>query len=222
MSEMQSSTPLETSEHDIPEELLAEAEKHLGEEVTEQTVEVSTSETSDESDVEKITTSETVRVIDDYKAERGSTQGLSMEDLVENGFDPDMILRKLGNERLDEKLEIVSGRYGAKRGTEEWKRLEETEARYIPMSDDEVDALLDAGADPQLIVDALQRTEPKDGVDNPSSARIAERMDRLVEVGLPPAILAARLNPSWRAAVKDKLAESEEKWRKANRLKAVA
>lgn len=222
MSELAPTTPKEVNEHEISAEELVEATQDLGVEAVEQTVQVNATEASDENDNEKLSSSDTANMIDAYKAEHGSVRGLSMKELVEEGFDPDMTLRKIGNERLEEKLEIVSVNYHAERNTEEWQRMEEIEARNIPISDDEIDALLEAGANPQGIVDALQRTEPKDGVDNPSSARIVARLDKLVEAGLPPAILAARLNPSWREAVKDKLADSENKWQEANRLKAVA
>src|SRR6478735_10457562 len=98
-----------------------------------------------------------------------------MEDLLEQGFNPDIILKKLGNERLEEKLQIVGMHYGTKpyttpqRNTEQWAVMEQAEARNIPISDAEIDALLDAGANPQYVVDALQRVTPEDGVDNPSS-----------------------------------------------------
>jgi len=221
MSELAPSAPIETNEHESPDVTLDDTLQNLPPEEGEVGEDTNTAETSLENGEEKISSQETARMIEDYKAEHGSVRGLSMTDLVERGFDPDMTLRKIGNERLEEKLDIVSqGR--VERGTEQWARLEENEARYVPVSDEEIDALIEAGANPQYIVDALQRTEPEDGVDNPSSARIAARLDKLVEAGLPPAILAARLNPSWREAMKDKLADAENKWREANRLKAVA
>jgi hypothetical protein len=220
MSELPQHTSIESDEHEVSAEVLAEATQHLGEEAAELTVGLG----EDEALVEEgeKTSSDTVAVIDDYKAERGSVRGLSMKELVEQGFDPDTVLMKLGNERLEEKLNIVNIRYHAERGTEAWARMEEKEARDIPVTDDEIDALIEAGANPQNIVDALQRAQPEDDVDNGSSVRIVTRMDKLVDAGLPPAILAARLTPGWRDAVKDKLAESETKWREANRLKAIA
>lgn len=219
MTEAQPSQQGETNEHEFSAEEIAEARHHLGAEAAEQTVQLDTNEASGEAEH---TSAETTSMIDDYKAEHGSVRRLSMKDSVEHGFDPDTILLRIGAERLDEKLEIVKINYGAEPNTEKWRNMEEIEARYVPMSDAEIDALLAAGANPQHIVDALQRTQPEDGIDNPSSARIAARIDKLVEAGLPPSVLAARLNPSWREATKDKLAASEEKWREDNRLKAVA
>lgn len=172
--------------------------------------------------VEEISSSDTLRMIDDYISEHGTVHGLSMKELVEKGFDPDTVLVKIGNERLEEKLDVVKIRYHAERGTEQWRQMEKKEARNIPMAYGELEALIDAGTNPQHIVDALQRTEPEDGVDNPSSAQIAAHLDELVDAGLPPAIVAARLNPSWRGAVKDQLAEAEIRWHKANRQKALA
>jgi hypothetical protein len=220
MSELPAPNSIEADEYEVPAEVLAEATHHLGEEATEMIVEVDENEASNDS--EGKTASETVQLIDDYKAERGSVRGLSMKELVEQGFDPDMVLMKLGNERLEETLDIVNVRYRAERGTEQWEQMEQKEARDIPVTDDEVDALLDAGADPQKIVDALQRTKPVDDVDNGKSVRIVSRIDKLVDAGLPPAIIALRLTPGWREAVKDKLDDADIKWREANRLKAVA
>ena len=176
MTEAQPSQQGETDEHELSAEEIAEARQHLGAEAAELTVQLDTNEDSSEAEH---TGAETASMIDDYKAEHGSVQGLSMKSLVEHGFDPDMILLKVGNERL-----------------------ENIDDRNIPISDDEIDALLEAGANPQHIVDALQRTQPEDGIDNPSSARIAARIDTLVEAGLPPSIVAARLNPSWREATR--------------------
>jgi len=222
MSELPFSNSSETNEHKMSPEELAEVQADLGAEAAELTVQIGTAEVFSDENSEKIGSSETVGMIDNYKTEHGSVRGLYMKDLVEKGFDPDTILQKLGNERLEENLDIESSPYGIKRGSEQWKKFEEERARSIPMTDNDIDSLLEAGANPQLVVDALQRTEPQDGVDNDSSARIAARIDKLVEAGLPPSILAARLSPSWREASKDKLADSEVKWCEANRLKAVA
>lgn len=222
MSELVPTTPIEINEHEMSGEDLSEAIQDLGSEAVEQSVKMNATETSDKNNSEKISSSDTASMIDAYKAEHGSVYRLSMKELVEKGFDPDMTLAKIGNERLEHALETVNVRYRAKRDTAEWRKMEEVEARNISISDAEIDALLEAGVNPQGIVDALQRTEPKDGVDNPSSARIVARLDKLVDAGLSPAILAARLNPNWRESVKDRLDESQIRWHEANRLKAVA
>jgi hypothetical protein len=222
MSERAPAASVEPNKHEMFDEEHTKAERDLGVEAVEVTVQTGASEDTSDTNREKFSDSETVAFIDDYKTEHGTVHGLSMGELVKNGFSPDMILRKLGNERLEEKLDSVKINYGAERGTEQWRKMEEVEARYIPMTDDEIDALLEAGANPLLIVDALQCTEPEDGLDNPSSARIAARLDKLVEAGLPPSILSARLNPSWREATKEKLADTEAAWQQANRLKAAS
>ena len=220
MSELPTSKPVESSEHELSGEELAEVSQHLGEEAAELTVLIDTSEPT--VDNEKKSADDTVNLIDDYKAEHNSVHGLSMKKMVEKGFDPDMVLLKLGSERLEENLITVNNIHRAERGTPEWNAMERLEARSIPIEDDEIDALMDAGVNPQHIVDALQRTEPEDGVDNPSSARIVRILDKLVDAGLPPAIIAARLNPSWREGTKDQLAAAEVRWNEANYRKAAA
>lgn len=199
----------------------AEAGKDLADQALEKTVVLDINEVANDTEIIKKTSSETAAMIDEYVEKNGSVRGLSMKDLVEEGFDPNMTLRRIGNERIEDTLKATNNRYRVERGTDGWAKMEEIEARNVPMSDDEIDAVLEAGADPQHIVDALQRTEPEDGVDNPSSSRIALRLDKLVEAGLPPAILAARLNPSWRESVRDQLDESQIKWHEANRRKAI-
>lgn len=169
-NEPRPSTFVETNESSS--EMLAETDQYLDQEAVELTVPIDTAEAPDDKKVEKRTSEETVSLIDDYKVEHGSVQGLSMKDMVERGFDPDMTLLKLGNERLEEGLQTANNLYRAERDSPLWKEMEKREARSIRMTDEEIDALLEAGANPQHIVDALQRVEPEDGVDNSSSARI--------------------------------------------------
>jgi|GEM_PF-5160703 len=211
----------EDGERTISPEEIAEVCMHLGAEAADKTITID-SEADATIDAVPIAGQETASMIDAYLAEHGSVKGLQMDELLESGFDPDMILRKIGGQRLEEKLEIVKISYGAERGTEQWQQMEKIEARSIPISDKEVDALLEAGANPQHIIDAIQQVEPEDDKDNYSSSRVAARIGKLVEAGLPPSTIAARLNPSWREHVRDELTDAEEKWRQANRLKAAA